>query len=167
MGFAGRKEVRMCNLKKNRGDASILLIILTTAFAAVIMFFSATAMLLNHINSIMYTIKVDMFLINRSAIMALDRNSGQRGVDSINTEAYYKYFRKALQDNYGLDENLQGGNKLIEKIDINKYKYETISEPVIKTEIGVKVRPIVFRQALQDIFYFKISQDVLVRKIVK
>lgn len=66
-----------------------------------------------------------------------------------------------------MDEELKNGNKLIEKIDIIRYDYDTINEPVISTEIGVKVSPIVFREVFKDIFYFRIKQNVKVQKVLK
>ncbi|MGE5329011.1 MAG: hypothetical protein ACM3KR_05870 [Deltaproteobacteria bacterium] len=158
--------------KKNRiiqarGEANLIIIVIVTGFAAVMIVLFAAAVFVNHVNSILYTIKVDMFMINRSAIIALNKDAEAKGMNSINQEEYLKFFRKALQENYGLNEQMESGNKLIERIDIINYDYCTSNEPVIKTEIGVKVIPIVFKKAFKDIFYFKIKQSVKVRKVLK
>jgi len=150
-----------------RGETNLLLIIVTTGFATVLVFLFAASVLVNHINSIMYTIKVDMFMINRAAIIALNKDAEGKDLKDISREDYLKFFKQALEQNYGLDQSLQSGNKLIEKIEILSYEYDTTNEPMIKTEIGVKVSPIVFRQAFQDIFYFKIKQNVKVEKVLK
>lgn len=154
-------------ITESRGGTNLLLIVAVTGFAAVLIFFFAAAVFVNHVNSIMYTVKVDMFMINRAAIIALNRDAGGKDINEISREDYLNFFKQVLRQNYGLDENLEGGNKLIDRIDILKYDYDTIKEPIIKTEIGVKVSPVVFRAAFKDMFYFKIQQNVKVRKVLK
>jgi len=154
-------------IREPKGETNLLLIIVTTGFATVLIFLFAAAVLVNHINSIMYTIKVDMFMINRAAIIALNKDAEGKDLNDICRKEYMKFFKQALQQNYGLDERLENGNRLIERIDILSYDYDITNEPVIKTEIGVKVSPIVFREAFKDIFYFKIKQNVKVNKILK
>lgn len=149
----------------NKGEANMLLVVVTAGFICVVIFFFANAILLNHINSIMYTVKVDMFLLNRSAVMALNKNLLGKDIDSISMEDYLGEFKKGLRQNYGLNEELEGGNKLIQKIDILKYEYDTSDRPTIRTEIGVKVEPLVFKAALKDVFYYKIKQDVRVDRV--
>ena len=147
-------------------------------FSAMFLFLFAAAVFMSHVNSVLYTVKVDMFLINRSAILALNRDMEKREISSISRDDYYNYFKKVLQYNYNLDDNLKSGNRLIEQIDILQYEYfttttvdnvtgETITEPTIHAEIGVKVTPIVFKNALSNIFYFRIHQDVKVDRIQK
>ena len=137
----------------------------------------AIAVFVSHLNSLLYTIKVDMFVINRSAILALNRDAEKSNIDSIDRTAYYNYFKKVLQYNYSLDSDLTSGNKFIEKIDILQYEYYTnnvvdnvsgksITEPTIHTEIGVKITPIVFRDIFADLFYIKIHQDVKVNQLL-
>lgn len=161
----------MLNIKsiitESKGETNLLLIIITAGFVTVLIFLFAAAILVSHINSIMYTVKVDMFVINRAAILALNKDAEGKDLNDISREEYLKFFKEALKQNYGLDEELTGGNKLIEKIDIISYDYDTTKETVIKTEIGVKVSPIVFREAFKDIFYFKIKQNVKVGKVLK
>ncbi|MGE5472708.1 MAG: hypothetical protein ACM3UU_00615 [Ignavibacteriales bacterium] len=152
---------------QSKGEANLLLIIVATGFASALVFLLAAAILVNHINSIMYTIKVDMFVINRAAVIALNKDAEGKGLNDISREEYLKFFKEVLRQNYGLDEELKNGNKLIEKIDIIRYDYDTTNEPVIKTEIGVKVSPIVFRKVFKDIFYFRIKQNVKVQKVLK
>jgi len=154
-------------ITESKGETNLLLVVITAGFMAVLIFLFAAAVLVNHINSIMYTVKVDMFLINRAAIIALNKDAEGKDLNDINHEECLKFFKQALQQNYGLDENLENGNKLIERIDILSYSYDTTNQPAIKTEIGVKVSPMVFRHAFKDIFYFKIKQSVKVEKVLK
>lgn len=170
--------INVKRLKSCRGETNLLLIIVLMGFSAMFLFLFAVAVFMSHVNSILYTVKVDMFLINRSAILALNRDIEKREISSISRDDYYNYFKKVLEYNYNLDDNLKSGNRLIEQIDILQYEYfttttvdnvtgKTISEPTIHAEIGVKVRPIVFKNALADIFYFRIHQDVKVDRIQK
>lgn len=165
-------------LKRNKGAANILLIVVVMGFAVMFIFLFAIAIFVNHINSLLYTVKVDMFVINRAAIIALNREVESQNVSSIDRDDYYDYFKKVLQYNYNLDENLKSGSRFIEQIDILQYEYYTtntvdnitgklIDEPTIHTEIGVKVTPIVFKSIFSDIFYFRIHQDVKARKVLK
>ena len=166
----------MRSLRSRKGEANILLIIVLTGFAAMLIFLYAASLFMSHVNQLLYTIKVDMFNINRSAIIALNKEAMNENLNSIDRDDYYNYFKKVLQYNYGMDNNLEAGIRFIEKIDILEYEYyqtgqvdsvtgKTVTEPTIHTQIGVKVKPIVFRSILKDIFYFKVHQDIKVRKI--
>jgi hypothetical protein len=161
----------------NKGGTNLLLIIVLMGFSVMILLLFAAAVFVSHLNSLLYTIKVDMFTINRSAILALNRETEKGNIDSIDRNSYYNYFKKVLQYNYNLDSDLRSGNKFIEKIDILQYEYysnsvvdnvsgKLLTEPTIHTEIGVKVTPIVFGDIFADLFYIHIHQDVKVKRVL-
>ena len=165
-------------LRNNKGQSNILLILVLMGFAVMFVFLFAAAVFISHVNSLLYTVKVDMFVINRAAIIALNREIGKKGGSNISRDDYYKYFKKVLQYNYNLDDNLKGGNRFIEQIDILQYEYytntvvdnvtgKTINEPTIHAEIGVKVTPIVFKSTFENIFYFRVHQDVKINRILQ
>ncbi len=170
--------INLKSLEDSKGEANLLLIIVLLGFVVMFIFLFSTAVLVSHINAIMYTVKVDMFTINRSAVIALNKKYERGEISSINRDAYYDYFKKVLQYNYKLDNNLEAGNRLIEKIDILQYEYYTgstvddvtgkaIDEPTIHAQIGVRVKPIVFRTTFSELFYFRIHQDVKVNRIAR
>ncbi len=165
-------------LKESKGETNLLLIIVLQGFVVMFIFLFSIAVLVSHINAIMYTVKVDMFAINRAAVIALNKEVEKGNVSSVDRDDYYIYFKKVLQYNYKLDENLEAGSRLIEKIDILQYEYYTdsteddvtgkpIDEPTIHAQIGVRVKPIVFRSIFSELFYFRIHQDVKVSRIAR
>lgn len=151
-----------------KGDINIFLMFIITMFMVLIVFITTEAIFLNHINSYLHTVKLDMFMINKSACLALNRNYENQELSSINKDEYLKYFRNVLTQNYDLDNNLRNGTKLINKIDILEYEYlndEKTNEPKISATIGVKIEPLVFKELLEDKFYFRIHEDVFLKRL--
>ena len=112
-----------------------------------------------------------MYTINKSAVISVNKN--QANVDNFkyNEKAYKKSFIELLKKNYDLDNNLENKNGLISKISIEEYKIykkgqsdkftkEKNDDTVIHTVLKVKVKPIILRTILEEIFVFTIHEDV-------
>ena len=79
--------------------------------------------------------------------------------------------RKFLKSNYELDENLSNDKKLITSVEIEEYTiYEKGNRDLytnkmydtrtIHTVLSVKIRPIILKNYLEDIFVFTVHEDV-------
>lgn len=126
---------------------------------------------MSHINNILYNLKLDMYSMNRSAIIAVNKYSTSVDKFSYNVGAYKDEFIKFLKSNYELDENLSNDKKLITSIEIKEYTiYEkgnrdlytnkTCDVRTIHTVLKVKIRPIILKNFLEDIFVFNVHEDV-------
>lgn len=135
------------------------------------------ALIMNQVNALLYTVKVDMFAINRAGIIALNKDVEKRDGQSISKKDYYEYFRRVLKYNYDLDDNLESGTRLIRKIDILEYEYyksgetdtvslKAIQEPTLHAKIRVEVVPIVLKAIFKDMFKIEVHQDVKLEKAI-
>ena len=103
-----------------KGNVLIISVIFI-AICIVIILFIATVFMSN-VNSILYNIKLEMYSINKSAIIAV--NKYQTSIDdfSYNAKSYRDYFENAIKNSYDLDDNFINENKLISSIKIIEYK---------------------------------------------
>ena len=136
----------------------------------------AFSVFVSHINSVLYNLKIDMYALNRSAIIAV--NKGKTSIDdfSYDLKTYKKEFVSGLKQNYSLNESLENNEKRISKIEI--LEYEILEEDkkdsytnkrcdsrVLHTVIEVKIRPIVFVKFFEEIFVFTIHEDVALNSL--
>lgn len=152
-------------------NGDILMIVLIFIMIAFVIFTFIISVFMSHINSILYNLKLDMYTLNRSAIIAVNKNKANIDEFSYNAKAYKEEFVRGLKADYELDDNLRNENKLITSIDIEEYEiYEKrekdnytgdrCDDRVIHTVLKVKVKPIILKSVLEDIFIFTVHEDV-------
>ena len=163
------------NLKKNNGNAfmiSIFFIAITLA-----LFFFLAIIYVSQMNSLAYNIKLDMYSINKSAIVSVNKGITSRDKFSYNLKTYRNYFEDTLKKNYKLDENLKNDTGLIEQVEILQYginKKGSIdyytgklnSANTIHSVIRVKMKPIFNIDVLKEACTFEIHEDVALNEVV-
>lgn len=160
---------RKIKLLKQDGNIVILSMIFIGIIVSIFIF--VTAIFMSSVNSLLYGVKTDMYTINKSAMIAVNKNKANIDMFSYNEEEYKKVFVKLLKENYGLDDKLENKNGLISKIDIEEYKIYNkgqidkftnvrCDDIVIHTVLKVKVKPIVLRKLFEKVFVFDIHEDV-------
>ena len=126
---------------------------------------------MSHVNSILYNVKLEMYSINKSAIIAVNKNNTSIDYFSYNQKSFREYFENALKQSFNLDYELKNENSLIEEINIIEYDIlekskrdsftrEKTDDRVIHTVIEVKVKPIIMRSFFEKIFTFIVHEDV-------
>lgn len=162
-------------LKNQNGE--ILSIAMIFVAIVIIIFVFIIAIFMNHINSILYNFKLDMYMLNRSAIISINKIEGSIDKFSYNKKSYEEEFLKLMKHNYELDENLENNNKLISKIEIVEYDIYVDNEKdsytnkrcdgrVLHTVINLKIKPIILRSVLEPFFTFTIHEDVALNSMV-
>ena len=159
----------MQNKSNNRGEIlTISLIFMGIALTIIIFVF---AIFMSHINTILYNLKIDMYSLNRSAIIAVNKYHTSIDAFSYDEKVYEEEFIKGLKANYDLNDNLENENKLISKIDVVEYEIyssgkkdsytnKRVNDRVLHTILKVKISPIILKDYLEDIFIFTIHEDV-------
>lgn len=153
----------------NKGN----IIMIGTIFVALalVVFTFIIAIFMSHINSVLYSIKLDMYSMNKSAIIAVNKNITNIDNFSYSKEAYKEEFLKLLKSNYELNDNFSNDKKLITHIDVEEYEIykknkkdaftrKRTNNRVIHTVLKVKVRPIILKEFLENIFVFTVHEDV-------
>lgn len=160
-----------------REDGEILTISIVFISIAITIFIFVLAIFMSHINTILYNFKIDMYALNKSAIISI--NKGRTSVDdfSYNSYIYKEKFIEGLKRNYDLNENLENKNKLISKIEIKEY--EVIEDKkkdsytgkrcdgrTLHSVIEIKVKPIILANFLEEIFTYTIHEDVALNSMI-
>ena len=159
----------------NEGNSFIIGIVIV-ALIIIVLFF-VCAVFVGETNSILYNIKLDMYSINKSAIISVNKGvtSRQRGI-SYDKSEYLAYFKEMIKKNYNLDDNLSNSNGLIQKVDIidyeiykrgkrDKYTDQKLQDTTIHSVIKVRIKPILFENILKEKFVFDIHEDVTLNKV--
>ena len=168
-GRPAKKEKIMDNMKNQNGNILTIAMIFIAIIISIFIFIIAIFM--SNVNGIIYGVKTDMYTINKSAVVSVNKNQANVDKFTYSQNEYKKYFEEVLRKNYKLNENLENKNGLIEKIKIEEYKIykkgekdnftkEKCDDVTIHTVVTIKIKPIILSQMLEDIFTFKIHEDV-------
>jgi len=114
----------------------------------------------SEINSLLYNIKLDMYSINKSAVISVNKGITSREKFSYDKDTYKEYFIKMLKANYKLDDELKNNNGVIQSVKVLEYDIRsTQKDTTIYSVIEVKVKPIIFSNMLKDLFTFEIHES--------
>lgn len=127
---------------------------------------------ISEVNSLLYNIKLDMYSINKSAVISVNKGITSREKFSYDEKTYEEYFIKMLKSNYKLDNNLENEQGVIKYAKVIEYdifmpgeKDEYINDKVdditIHSVIEVKIKPIILSKMLENFFIFEIHEDVV------
>lgn len=153
----------------SRGNVLIIFSIFIAIFLCILMFIIVIFM--SHINSILYNVKLNVYSISKSGIISVNKNKANTGMFSYDTKTFKKELEKSLKDNYDLDDDMSNTEKLISKITIKEYKLykkgqtdsylkRRCENDTLHIVLDVKIRPIILRSFLENIFVFTIHEDV-------
>lgn len=154
-------------MKKGNG---LIISVIFIAICIVLILFIAI-MFMSHVNSILYNMKLEMYSINRAAIIAVNKNKTSIDDFSYSKKAFKDYFQKAIREAYDLDSNYKNSYKLISSVDIIEYEiYEADDKDtytgkkcenrVIHTVLNIEIKPIIMKSIFEKIFVFTIHEDV-------
>lgn len=156
-------------MKKQNGNILTISMIFIAIIISIFMF--VIAIFMSNVNGIIYGVKIDMYTINKSAITAVNKNQASVDNFTYHKGEYKKFFKELLMKNYNLNEELENKNGLIKKVEIEEYEIykkgqkdnytkEKCEDITIHTVIKVKIKPIILSKILENIFTFKIHEDV-------
>ena len=145
----------------NNGNVLVIFAIFIAIFLTIIMFISAIFM--SHVNSTLYNLKLNVYSMAKSGIIAVNKNKLNTGNFSYDTNTYKKELEKILKANYDLDDSMSNDEKLISKINIEDYKIykngekdrftnERCDDTTLHIVLNVKIRPIIMRDFFERIF---------------
>lgn len=161
-------------MKNQKGN--IMIISILFVLAVLIIFVFIVSVFISQVNNTLYRIKTEMYMLNRDGIIAINKNIANQGILSYSEKAYKEQFEKSLKENYGLDENLENEDGLIEKIEIKEYKIldknkkdsytkQKVKEVTLHTVIEVELKPIILKSFLDKIFIFDVHEDVILNGV--
>ncbi len=163
-------------MKKNSG--AIITISMVFIGIAIVFFVMIISIFVSHINSILYNFKIEMYSLNKTAIIAVNKNKANIDNFSYDKKTYKKEFENLLKSNYELDNELKNKEKLITEIKILEYEIleerskdpytkENLHDRTIHTVLKLKIKPIILSSLLEDIFVFTVHEDVALNMMNK
>lgn len=159
----------MKNIKRENGNVVIIAMIFVGIFMVVLLFVSAVFM--SNVNSILHSVKTDMYTINKSAIMAVNKNKANVDKFEYDEREYKRYFSQMLKKNYDLNDNFENNDNLIRKLEIKEYVIlekerkdgytnERCEDTTLHTVVKVKIKPVIMQHVFENIFTYTIHEDV-------
>lgn len=153
-----------------RGNVLIFSIFLIAAVLVIFLFMML--IFISEVNAYIYNFKLDMYSINKSAIIAVNKGITTRENFSYDKKTYREYFEEMLRKNYKLNENLENYNGVIKKVQIleydiiehgkkDKYTNKKLQDNTIHSVIEIQLKPIFSIKQLEKLFTFEIHEDVV------
>ena len=102
-----------------RGNVLIFSIFLIAAVLVIFLFMML--IFISEVNAYVYNFKLDMYSINKSAIISVNKGITTRESFSFDKKTYQEYFEEMLRKNYKLNENLENSNGIIKSVKILEY----------------------------------------------
>ncbi len=161
----------MCKMNNTNKGNSFIIGIIFVALIIIVLFF-VCAVFVGETNSLLYNIKLDMYSINKSAIISVNKGATSRSrIIDYDKKEYLNYFKEMIKKNYNLDDNLSNLNGLVQKVDIvdyevyrkgkkDRYTNNRVDNTTIHSVIKVSIKPVIFEDLLKDRFVFDIHEDV-------
>lgn len=153
-----------------KGNVLIFSVFLIAAVLVIFLFI--ILIFISEINAYLYNFKLDMYSINKSAIIAVNKGITSRENFSYDSRTYQKYFEEMLKKNYKLNENLENYNGVVQAVRILEYDIlkagkkdgytkQKLQDNTIHSVIEIKVKPIFSINQLERLFTFEIHEDVV------
>ncbi len=165
----------MCgSITNRRGGVSIFIISITTMLVIMIILLFAVCVLNINTYSIVYNYKIDLYNLNRNAIMSVNKVEGKYGIYKYDKEKYLYNFKKLLQKSYGLNDELKNGNRFIKEIKILEYdvlyksQIDSVSNKLVENDIvhvvtSIEYNPIIFKSLFPNNCVFTLHNDISIR----
>ena len=161
-------------MKNQKGNILMMSMII---FAIILIIMLLTiAVLWGNINGILQGVRTDLYLINKSAIISVNKNQGKVDKFSYNDKEYLKVLKESLRKNYHLNEQLESETGLIQKVIIEEYQIYRRGQKdsftgkkaegrIIHTVVRVKIKPIILEKQLEKSFTFLLHEDVYMEDV--
>lgn len=161
---------------KNR-QGNVFIVALFFVAIVLILFVFIGCIFIGHTNSLLYNIKLDMYSMNKSAIISVNKGETSRYGFSYDRNSYKKCFEDLLKKNYKLDDDLKSKSGLIKEVKVvqydvynpgkkDKYTGKKLRDSTIHSVISVKVKPIIMEDLLENLFTFDIHEDVVLNEVI-
>lgn len=162
------------NVCSKRGDISIIIISFTTIAITMLLLLFAVSIINVNTYCLVYNYKMDLYNLNRNAIITVNKVEGKYGIYEYNKEKYLNTFKELLQKTYGLNENLKNGNKGIKEIKILEYdilytsQRDNITKKNVKNDTihvvtSIEYTPIIFNSIFPNNCIFTIHNDISIK----
>jgi hypothetical protein len=162
-------------MKSNSGNAFIIALIFTAVILSIFIFIIAIFM--SEVGSLLHSIKLDMYSINKSAVIAVNKYQTSLGYFSYSKKDFRENLKSMLMKNYNLDNNLCNKDGIIQQVSIidcnickkrtnDPYTKERLKNMTIHSLIKVKVKPIILEEQLSDLFTFYVHEDVILNELI-
>ena len=159
----------------NKGNTFLISILLFATIIIVFLFICAVYFGIT--NSMIYNIKLNMYSLNRAALISVNKGVTSRHGFDYNAKKLRESFENLIKVNYNLDDNLESKNGLVQKVEIVEYailepgRYDSVTrkkcqDNVIHSIIKVQIKPLILQDQFKETYTYEIHEDVALNKLV-
>lgn len=149
----------------NRGSIYMGLIVFYLLFFIFLMFFAIVVFQIITMGEL-HNIKNDMFLINRNALFALQRDIMGEDVNAFHNEKVKKLLEEEIKRQWNIDVSSDSDRGFIKRVDIKKAQIINLSDKMyIESELDIELRPLILKDMLNRKLSFKATESVKVEKL--
>ena len=163
-------------IKKVKRGSIVFIMALTILIFMVLITFFSIIVFKHNVNLVLHNLKNDLYLISRNSVFSIERNLMAEDVELIDYMELRSYIVDEIRHVWGLNANLRNGKGIIknakieemtilEEGDIDSLNNKKAECLTVHLVVGIKVKPIIFNKIFDDIFYFKIHEDLKLNKL--
>lgn len=130
----------------------------------------------NTVNLLLHEARSDLYLINRNAIFAIQRDLMGEDISSLYEEELEELIKEAMKNEWQLDNKLKNGDgviksaKLVEVEVLNEGEEDRVTDEIVDdltvhTVVKIKFVPIIFNNLLKDTYEFNLHGDIKIKKM--
>ena len=161
------------NIRRS-GNISIIIIVIMVIFIFMLLILFSICIIYINVYSIVYNYKMDLYNLNRSAIISVNKVEGKLGVYEYDKNKYINQFILLLKKTYNLDNNLSDGSRNIDKIEILEYEIyhlgdvDNVTNKVLKNDVvhvltKITYKPIIFKNLFPDNCTYIVHNDISIK----
>lgn len=162
-------------IEKEKGSSIFTVSVFVSLLLCFMVFFSIVVSK-NTINLIIHEAKSDLYLINRNAIFAIQRDLMGEDIESLDEEELEILIKEGMKSSWGLNNRLSNGDGIIksaqivevdvlEEGDWDSITKKEVSNLIVHTVVKIKIVPIIFASILKESYEFNLHEDFKIEKM--
>jgi len=169
-------RIVMNHVKRLEKGSMVFTVSVVVLLMMVLFTFFAIIVFKNNVNLVLHNLKNDLYLISKNSVFSIERNVMGEDVEEIDEYELKYYISQEIREAWNLNWGLNNGTGIIKSADIldlqvlNDGDKDDISGKradclTVHMVVGVKVKPIILNSIFEDIFYFKLHEDLKLNKL--
>ena len=166
----------MCTIKRLNKGSMIFTVIFAVFLIMILFTFFTVIVFKNNVNLVLHNLKNDLYLISKNSVFSIERNIMGEDIEEIDEYELEYYISNEIRQAWNLNYSLKNGKGIIKSADILELEVLNAGDkdPVsgkmmdsfsVHIVVGVKVKPIILISMFEDIFYFKLHEDLKLNKL--
>lgn len=160
---------------KEEGNITFSVSIFVTLLLVIMVLF-AIIISKSTVNLLLHEARSDLYLINRNAIFAIQRDLMGEDISSLYEEELEELIEDGMKNAWRLDKKLKNGDGVIKSAKLgevtvlaegeeDKVTDEVVDDLTVHTVVKIEFVPIIFNKLLKDTYEFNLHGDIKIKKM--